>query len=74
VVHAGVGQATLIHVLRAVAARPLDGAFARVGVDSILALAAVLAQVALAVVDILLAIVAGKSGWTFAFVVVLADG
>lgn len=74
VVHAGVGQATFIYVLRAVAARPLDGAFARVGVDSILALAAVLAQVALAVVDILLAIVAGKSGWTFAFVVVLADG
>lgn len=64
VVHAGVGQAAFVHVHGAVSPSPLDRTFAGVGVDSILALTPMLAQVSMAIVDILLAILASKSSWT----------
>lgn len=51
----------LVHVPRAVAVSPGGRALARVGADAVHAAAAVLAQVALAVVDILLAVVAGET-------------
>jgi len=63
-VEARVGEAAFVHIHGAVFASPLGRTFAGVGVDAILALSSVLAKVTMAIVDILLAIVASKSGWT----------
>jgi len=74
VVEARVGQATLVHVLGAVSSRPLTRALARVRVDAVHALPPVLAQVPVAVVNVLLAVLARKPGRAGALVVVLSYG
>ena len=61
VVLAGVGGGALVHVQRAVLAGPLFRAAAGVGVHAIHALPAVLTQVAVAVVDVDLAVVPRES-------------
>ena len=61
VVLARVVVGALVHVPRAVAVSPGGRALAGVGADAVHAAATVLAQVALAVIDILLAVVAGET-------------
>jgi hypothetical protein len=61
VVLAGVLLAALVHILGAVLAAPVGRAAAGVGVDTVHTGGAVLAQVTRAVVNVLLAVVAGKA-------------